>query len=587
LQGQDVLIISAHDITTEQVEPIRQFVSRGGGLITVATGWGWEQLNPRHSLSADFPANQLLATWGLIVTGGTLDRTGKVGFLTDPRPSPLVSANRALDTAFLYVRGQGILAPSDMEQVETVVTHAAEAMPADDTLLMPRLRELTHSMTGDIVPFPGKPVAKTDLAARLLLTLQINTLKAMPPSEVRAHPAGAIFPGEVPMAARTTKLTIPIDTTVPDWHSLGLYAAPGALITVGLPADAANKGLGVRIGSHTDTLWDQDKWERAPDISRSFALNGIETKAANAFGGLVYITVPQNSKLGVVPVVISGAVLAPLYVRGQTTVQEWHDTIRKRPGPWAELASDKLILTVPSRVARTLDDPEALMQYWDAGMDAVADLAGIPHQRKRPERIVTDQQISAGYMHSGYPIMTWLDVANMDVDLPELMKGDWGHWHEMGHNHQVGDWTFEGTGEVTNNMFSLYVNEKVGHIPGGLAHPNVQPAWQQKAIHDYLASGAPYEKWKSDPFLALTMYIQLRDAFGWDAYKKVFAEYRTLPDSERPKTDEDKRDQWMVRFSRTVGKNLGPFFQRWGVPTSQAARDSIANLPGWMPAGMG
>jgi hypothetical protein len=40
----------------------------------------------------------------------------------------------------------------------------------------------------------------------------------------------------------------------------------------------------------------------------------------------------------------------------------------------------------------------------------------------------------------------------------------------------------------------------------------------------------------------------------------------------------------MVRFSRRVNKNLGPFFTAWGVPTSNSARQSIANLPAWMPA---
>ena len=80
------------------------------------------------------------------------------------------------------------------------------------------------------------------------------------------------------------------------------------------------------------------------------------------------------------------------------------------------------------------------------------------------------------------------------------------------------------------------------------------------------------------------MYQQLQEAFGWDAFKRVFAEYRDLPKDALPKSDADKRDQWMVRFSRAVGKNLGPFFQYWGVPTSEAARRSIAELPTWMPA---
>jgi hypothetical protein len=48
----------------------------------------------------------------------------------------------------------------------------------------------------------------------------------------------------------------------------------------------------------------------------------------------------------------------------------------------------------------------------------------------------------------------------------------------------------------------------------------------------------------------------------------------------------EKHEQWMVRMSRATGRNLGPFFERWGVPTGEAARASIADLPEWMPAGM-
>jgi hypothetical protein len=39
----------------------------------------------------------------------------------------------------------------------------------------------------------------------------------------------------------------------------------------------------------------------------------------------------------------------------------------------------------------------------------------------------------------------------------------------------------------------------------------------------------------------------------------------------------------MVRFSRQVRRNLGPFFLAWGIPVSSAARASIADLPAWMP----
>jgi hypothetical protein len=61
--------------------------------------------------------------------------------------------------------------------------------------------------------------------------------------------------------------------------------------------------------------------------------------------------------------------------------------------------------------------------------------------------------------------------------------------------------------------------------------------------------------------------------------------HRGLARGEQPKNDDEKRDQWMVRFSRAAGRNLGPFFQAWGVPTSEKARASIADLPPWMPEG--
>jgi len=186
-------------------------------------------------------------------------------------------------------------------------------------------------------------------------------------------------------------------------------------------------------------------------------------------------------------------------------------------------------------------------------------------------------------MHSGYPIMTQLDAAPRFVDLATLQRdGDWGMFHEIGHNHQESDWTFDGTGEVTNNLFTMYLLDTCC-TNGGKLHKAMSPESRAKAEAKYKAAGTKFEQWKSEPFTALIMYKQLQEAFGWDAYKKIFAEYRALTDAERPKTDDEKRDQWMVRFSRTVGKNLGPFFQYWGVPTSESARNSVENLPEWLP----
>ncbi len=189
-------------------------------------------------------------------------------------------------------------------------------------------------------------------------------------------------------------------------------------------------------------------------------------------------------------------------------------------------------------------------------------------------------------MHSGYPIMIPIDDS-IKVGLSEQRlrsEGAWGLFHELGHNHQSGDWTFNGTGEVTNNVLVLYVFDQVLGLPYDCGHEAIRDRDKRaKRIQEFIAKGAPFAEWKNDPFLALMMYIQLYEGFGWKPFEQVFAEYRNLPGNQRPKSDDAKRDQWLERFSKAVRKNLGPFFEKWGVPTSAAARASIANLPTWMP----
>jgi hypothetical protein len=437
-------------------------------------------------------------------------------------------------------------------------------------------------------PTPEKPLKADQAEARAALKQQLEELRKAPPDQVRAHPAAAAFPGSVPADARRVERAVEIDTAVPAWHGTGLYAPAGEVVTVSAPETAAGKGLQVRIGSHTDGLWRLDSWKRCPEVCLRRPLDGGPTRVASAFGGLIYIDVPDGCPLGHVAVKIAGAVEAPCFVLGKTDPAEWRKTIRALPAPWAELATSKVVLTLPSKVVRGLDDPEDLMKFWDRALDACAELACMPLERRRPERYVADVQISAGYMHSGYPIMVLLDMPPVMVDKARMMAnghgGVWGLWHELGHNHQSPAWTFAGAGEVTVNLFTMYVFEKALGRPSG-NHPEVTPESAARRTKAYLAGGANFEDWKKDPFLGLIMYIQLKDAFGWEAYRKVIAGYRALPEGERPKSEEEKRDQWMVRFSRAAGRNLGPFFQAWGVPTSDKARASIAALPAWMPEG--
>ena len=344
----------------------------------------------------------------------------------------------------------------------------------------------------------------------------------------------------------------------------------------------------MRIGCHSDRLYRLEKWKRAPEISFTWPLREAVTKMANPFGGLVYLVVPGKCALESVKVDVAGAIESPLYVHGETSESDWQSAVRSTGAPWSEFASKRIIVSVPTEIARRVRDPQKLMEAWDEVLRFEDELGMISKEGVRPERIVCDQQISAGYMHSGYPVMTWMDQAeNLASDRNVAKDGNWGFYHEFGHNHQRGDWTFDGTGEVTCNLFSLYVFDKLCGIPPE-KHDRGNKEFREARMRDYFAfNRGNFSQWKSKPFIALVPYIQLQQEFGWETYQKVFAEYEALDASERPKTDDAKRDQWMVRFSKATGRNLGPFFQAWNIPVSENALGEIAELEPWMPAELG
>lgn len=604
----DVVLLSEGKLTDAQTDALKTWLPAGGGMLALQTGWGWQQLNGDADMRTN-SLNRVLLAAGLAWTDEIIGKTGHDGaiaktgkapkrpkgddafnaLLAPDEPANMLEAINELESPKKV--GDAAAIAARLKQASATALRGVRCLPTDDTTLRPRLRDMLKKHAGELAVGEKRPLKSAQSMARFLLAFQIDELSHAKPADVKAHPAAALFPGAVPTNAVKVTRTVQVDTTVPRWHSTGLYAQPGEVVWVRLAspltmsdAEFAKGNIDIRIGCHTDQLWHHAAWKRVPQIAMSRSMNTKEMTIASPFGGLIYVEVPKNCKLPALEFTIAGAVEAPLFVLGKTDVKEWKDKIRNAPGPWAEFATDKVIVSVPSSSVRGIEDPTAICQTWNEVLDAAADLATISRTRQSPQRYVADVQISAGYMHSGYPIMTHLDAAD-EISLAEKLKaGSWGLFHELGHNHQDGMWTFDGTGEVTCNLFSLYIMETVCKKPISKGHDAVDE-WtkrRERALK-HIETGADFAKWKSDPFLALEMYIQLREAFGWETYKKVFAEYRDLKAADKPKTDQDKRDQWMVRFSRAAGKNLGPFFDKWGVPVTDKAKASIAELPAWMP----
>lgn len=63
---------------------------------------------------------------------------------------------------------------------------------------------------------------------------------------------------------------------------------------------------------------------------------------------------------------------------------------------------------------------------------------------------------------------------------------------------------------------------------------------------------------------ACSLSFQLQEAFGWEPFTQLFAEYQTL--SDIPRDNPGKMNLWVRKFSEKVQKSLALFFEAWGWP---------------------
>lgn len=588
LSDYDVVLINIQGITSaEEGAALAEYIKGGGGFIGGMTGWAYSQGSGGKDLAISHGVNQALMPAGVAITDmSAFDQLRS--FDARIELPAMMNASDAISAIKKQREGGPALTPEQIKQGMNAIQIAMAAQPPDRSNLKNAVTAALGNAGSDTpVPTRQEPLTDTQhAAARLRLGMETRVLRLASADGIKAHPAHVEFPGKVPEDAPRITGEVPITPDIPGWQSTGLYAVAGEPITVTIPAQHADKGYAVRIGCHSDTLYHLDKWQRAPDITRSDALAAATTKTASAFGGLIYIQVPGRAKDDEpFTAAIQGGIAAPLFVLGKDTDDTWKE-IRKRPAPWAEMACDKMIISFPREVAQNINNPTDLMSFWKAVVEAQDDLTNQAEERKRPERIVSDVQISAGYMHSGYPIMIPTSAAPEMTTLTRLKFPGWGFYHEIGHNHQRGTFTFDGTGEVTNNVIGMYCYEAVLKKDKIIGHAGASEEGQKEHIKEIKRADDKFAAWKKSPFLALTTYIQLVDAFGWEAWRKYLHSFADPGFGPAPKGDDEVRDQFLVRYSKITGKNLGPFFDFWGIPVSSAAKAEVSKLEVWMPKGL-
>ncbi len=229
--------------------------------------------------------------------------------------------------------------------------------------------------------------------------------------------------------------------------------------------------------------------------------------------------------------------------------------------------------------AQELEDPSGLISYWESVIDCFSDLCrlvvvsvlvsdfdrNIPGRRHMLRRIVVDSQVcslvcvllnffqtGSGLVHSGYPVVLDQSLISFLVDLPSLrVDGCWPIMHEIGHNFQDFAWTFRGFEEVVY-FFLFHFSFISGDVQSvlSLCDRDIVPApclggtqrlrksnlsgqchyfssfldSQNKIRNLMKVSSGSVQKGDDvelNAFERLTMYAELKERFGWEAFRKV------------------------------------------------------------------
>jgi hypothetical protein len=227
------------------------------------------------------------------------------------------------------------------------------------------------------------------------------------------------------------------------------------------------------------------------------------------------------------------------------------------------------------------------MSYWDRVMDQEDFLLGYPNVtsnwravKGRAERFVVDAQISAGWMHSGYPVMAYQSVSGNQINLTHLLwEGEWGPYHEYGHNHQHADFIVPYSTEVTVNLFSAFVQESVNGIP--VSGSDAYDMCADK-IRDYLAAPDFESIVSADVWLHLNFFLVYKYAFGWSTIRSVLSSYALGDGTDYSDySDYQKVDPLIIKLSRAAGKSLVGWADAWQYPITATARNALSTLPAW------
>ncbi|MEN9360686.1 MAG: hypothetical protein RL095_2221 [Verrucomicrobiota bacterium] len=586
----DLLVVHERDLQAGDLEVLSRACCSGKGLLL-----GVESERPS-------PASSLLAQAGILAYGWV------EGSYEAGRSTPLFQGGELLQKLL----GKEEL-PVERHLAMMVDGHALDqALIAGWTAADAQFRLcdadlIAYNQTLNLTPSLQRRLSGK--MAQYLIQRESEALKQGDLGEVRAH-RSALQPGSalyVPLQTPPLESQkVEIDTAMSGYIPTGCYALAGREVLVKVPSRIAGQGLILRIGDYGGGAGENPA--RMGGQQRDFTVKDELTRVVSPFGGLIYfyseVSRISPEQRGVAPFTaeICGAIAAPLFILGKTSPEEWRTRIRHLPGPQAELWGPCFAATLPASKIRDFDDPSESLAYWGEWVKVYDRVNGCPERRNTPERVVLDVEPGAW---AGYPFHgahDWFKVYFACPGASRDLISSAGFPHELAHqaqsrpDHSWGRNPYTKNFEQTITIFDGAGTRALGIRPQRNGWVSSRP-YADESMRQMLraAEGAsnPASHGGENLFPAFAegeLYVFLGHVFGDSIWPKFFADYAR--DEERmphrlPKNDAEKRDQWLIRFSRISGYDMREFFvERLKLPVSPSALAELKSLrlPVFRPA---
>ncbi|MBL4874878.1 MAG: putative Ig domain-containing protein [Cohaesibacteraceae bacterium] len=401
----------------------------------------------------------------------------------------------------------------------------------------------------------------------------------------------------------------------------GYFLAAGDLVTITVPAEIIDKGLSIIAGVHFRNM-DYGyigAINRFPDISTEFSLNATTITIANPLGGGIYLKVPDGSNAGWFTMDISNAVKSPYfsYRAGKTTqVSDWLQQVADSGAPWADFESDKFMFTVPVSLLAGIENPDEIMDRWDAILDAWNIVAGRPLDRRRAEFYILDTRLVTPAYGAGYPTVITIEEASRVDDpwnpLNVLIAPPHRTFsHEMGHNQLHPTLNFGPDFNECHAIEAETVNHTLALVANALVYDmDIDEAFQNSFFGGYTSDEATFDwiittNFRNNLLMAYDESVPMDDKDMHSYQFRSWAKYKDIAKLFGFETGLGKvngmfykagqqqagdacperpfivgRDEYIRAASEALGVNMAPLFHLWGiVPSESLVTELEANYP--------